>query len=215
MSIRNAPEVRTFSVLYRGLHHDIEVLDRGFRPPHPQGQWIDQMVAEACRVRFGCDKGSCRVVQGTTDTLEFREAWEQPLVAKVWRDVDLVVEPGGRKDRVCVRSRSVPGADEAAVIFAAAFALCKRRLGPGELSWRGDSALVYKVGGRSDDPTIPCRYTVHHGNTSAEILVDLPSPRSCEWEAVVYFVSKACLARFGSGRLEYLPDLGETHFAWK
>jgi hypothetical protein len=205
-------------VLYRARAHAVWFVDPGVRPPAPGGVWRDDLITAACRFRFGVSRGTCRAlpapVLGTQ--LEFREWWPDAVREQVAADVRVACPDRDFDQTLHVRTAVFPGADQESVVFAAAYQACAAQFGPGQLIWKGASALHFTpTPDNPADPRLHCRYTVHRrGGRPVDLVVRPPLATGKDWGALVAFVRAECAAKFGPGAVTYSPELGETHFRY-
>lgn len=215
----------TVEVLYNGMYRSLRLVDHPHRPPHPEGVWFDDLVSAACRYHFGCTRGSARPRQGETKpdgspVFEFREVWPEPTRLKIHEDVPVAIEtspPAG--DVIRVRTAAYAGADQTSVIFASCYQALERRFGAGELAWvtGKDHRLTFRPTPHARvNSLVPCRYQIERaGGQMTELVIYVPSRVTRTWKGLTEAIAKECRLRFGVGMLGYVPELGETTFAWK
>lgn len=206
-------------VLYNRVKHSVSVLDWPYRPPHPDGVWLDDLVAAACRIRFSCSRGTCRPVQGEEGLLEFREVWPDPTRSKIHEDIAVEIHAKPPHcDVIRVRTSAYPGADVTSVIHASAYQALERRYGAGELvvPTGKDHKLEFTPNPHASvHRLVPCRYSIQRdGGRLTEVVIYIPAAATRSWTDIVASITKECRLRLGPGSLKYLPELGECSFSW-
>lgn len=211
-----------FAVQYRGNVFRILIADTGKRPPDPDGVWLDELLSAACRCHFGAGKGSCRKVQGT-DNYEFREFWEEPTRYKVVERVRCeVIDATGavvKNEDIKIDTTAYPGADVRSVVFASAIRLCQQKFGVGMMEWvpGKDHKVRYTAGKKPTmDRFVEAQYTIHRkGGISNVITIHLSPEQSRDWGAIKWAVESECHKKYGTGRVTYMPELGEVCFGFQ
>lgn len=204
-------EAIQFRLRYRGLDRDCWVVPAA-------GVWANDVVSAACRRLCGSSKGSARPVQGQ-GVIEFREWWDSPTSHRVREEIEIAVENDRgvqvATEKCIIATACMPGCDVPSVLLAAAYAVCQRKYGPGELQWvpRRDTKALFKATGVYKTPEmIPYRCTVVVAGEPHEMMVAVPRDVATNWKAIIYQLGIACRSRFGLGKLTYEPELGEVYY---